>query len=174
MTKRLVELDSKIKQKFQGNYQLVGKAFLDNAKDGYLSTEQLIRLFEEANVHVNRDDFRLLVKIKDSTGRGQLNYSDFSKWLGTSIHPSEGFYFRHDSSMNSEQQFYLKNKQLKCPDLKVALTIDELEDLVWQKIGQQRKSILHAYKEIAGASETNGISAEKMKFQMKGWGLDLS
>jgi hypothetical protein len=37
--------------------------------------------------------------------------------------------------VNSEQKFYLKNKQLKCPDLKVALTTDELEDLVWQKIG---------------------------------------
>lgn len=86
------------------------KAYLSNAKDGYLSADQLLSLFEAVNVSVNHDDFRLLVKIKDSTGSGKLNYKDFCKWLGNSIHLSEGFYFRHDSSMNSEQQFYLKQK----------------------------------------------------------------
>jgi hypothetical protein len=37
---------------------------------------------------------------KDSTKRGKLGYADFSKWVGNSIHQSEGFYFRHDSIKN--------------------------------------------------------------------------
>jgi hypothetical protein len=37
---------------------------------------------------------------KDSTGKGRLGYADFSKWVGNSIHQSEGFYFRHDSVKN--------------------------------------------------------------------------
>jgi len=39
---------------------------------------------------------------KDSTKRGKLGYSDFSKWVGNSIHQSEGFYFRHDSIKNPQ------------------------------------------------------------------------
>lgn len=37
---------------------------------------------------------------KDSKKQGMINYSDFSKWVGTTIHMSEGFYFRHDSKIN--------------------------------------------------------------------------
>jgi hypothetical protein len=52
------------------DYQFVSKAYLSNAKNGYLSTDQLLALFETVNVSLNHDDFRLLVKIKDSTGKG--------------------------------------------------------------------------------------------------------
>ena len=37
---------------------------------------------------------------KDSKRKAKLNYTDFSKWLGGSIHMSESFYFRHDSVKN--------------------------------------------------------------------------
>ena len=40
------------------------------------------------------------MKEKDSFKKGNLCYADFSKWMGSAIHHSEGFYFRHDSIKN--------------------------------------------------------------------------
>jgi hypothetical protein len=37
---------------------------------------------------------------KDKKKKGKLNYEDFSAWVGSCIHQSEGFYFRHDSVRN--------------------------------------------------------------------------
>ena len=37
---------------------------------------------------------------KDSKKEGRINYPDFSKWLGNTIHMPQGFYFRHDSILN--------------------------------------------------------------------------
>ena len=42
----------------------------------------------------------MIDKSSKKDGSGQINYSDFSKWLGNSIHVTEGFYFRHDSKRN--------------------------------------------------------------------------
>jgi len=44
----------------------------------------------------------MLIKCKDSKRIGKLNYKDFSKWVGSSIEPSSGFYFRHDSERNPQ------------------------------------------------------------------------
>jgi len=43
------------------------------------------------------DDLLKLLKIKDRNGEGRIDFTDFSKWFGTAIHKSEGFFFRHDS-----------------------------------------------------------------------------
>jgi predicted phage tail protein len=49
---------------------------------------------------LNYNDLKKLMVDKDVKKLGKLNYPDFSKWLGGSIHMSESFYFRHDSIKN--------------------------------------------------------------------------
>lgn len=49
---------------------------------------------------LNFKDLNKLIQSKDTNNQGKLSYMDFSKWLGNSIHMSEGFYFRHDSIKN--------------------------------------------------------------------------
>jgi hypothetical protein len=49
---------------------------------------------------MNYDDLKKLLIDKDTKKIGKLSYTDFSRWMGTVIHQSEGFYFRHDSSKN--------------------------------------------------------------------------
>ena len=49
---------------------------------------------------INYNDLKKLIQDKDSKKVGKIGYTDFSKWLGNSIHLSEGFYFRHDSIKN--------------------------------------------------------------------------
>ena len=46
---------------------------------------------------------------KDAKGVGSLDYTDFSKWMGSSIEPSAGFYFRHDSIKNPQYERNLEN-----------------------------------------------------------------
>jgi hypothetical protein len=53
-----------------------------------------------SDIAVNYDDLAKLIKERDSKHEGKLNYEDFSAWVGNSIHMSEGFFFRHDSSRN--------------------------------------------------------------------------
>ena len=51
---------------------------------------------------LNYNDLVKLLYDKDTSKTGRLNYSDFSKWLGSAIHMSESFIFRHDSKKNPE------------------------------------------------------------------------
>jgi hypothetical protein len=61
------------------------------------------------------------MKDKDSLGRGKINYSDFSKWLGSAIHMSEGFFFRHDSIKNPHYELnLLRMEKDQGPDKKIA------------------------------------------------------
>ena len=47
-------------------------------------------------------ELKRIIEEKDARGSGRLSYADFSKWVGNSIHQSEGFYFRHDSVRNPQ------------------------------------------------------------------------
>ena len=70
-------------------------------KDGEISSEDIMRFFGDAAI--DSFDYLDLVKILadlDSKRKGTLNYNDFSKWMGSAIQKSEGFYFRHDSIKN--------------------------------------------------------------------------
>lgn len=49
---------------------------------------------------LNYNDLKKIMIDKDTKKRGLIGYSDFSKWLGSAIHMSEGFVFRHDSVKN--------------------------------------------------------------------------
>jgi len=79
----------------------VRKAFLilDTDYDGFITIEDLLKYFAN-ETEIDYDDLKKLINDKDSKKQGRLNYTDFSRWLGSTIHMSEGFYFRHDSIKN--------------------------------------------------------------------------
>lgn len=63
---------------------------------------------------------------------------DFSKWLGNSIHMSEGFYFRHDSIKNPQYERFLqyeeKNKGLDKKITNETLLKGDIEDTILEKM----------------------------------------
>lgn len=119
---RLKRLEAKIKVKFQNCFESVRKAFLtlDGDHDGYITLEDILKYFG-TDTDFNYKDLTKLIGAKTDDGRGYLSYTDFSKWLGTSIHLSEGFYFRHDSVKNPQLDKHLEEQErLKGNDKKVA------------------------------------------------------
>ena len=95
-----------IKTRFSNNFDSVRKAFLilDSDHDGLITNEDFLRIFgAETLADPNMvQDLKKLMKEKDSKKLGKINYEDFSAWVGSSIHQSEGFYFRHDSAINPQ------------------------------------------------------------------------
>lgn len=77
------------------------KAFLalDLDHDGFITTEDILKYFGNEK-DINYADLKKLMEDKASKTKGKISYYDFSKWLGSAIHMSEGFYFRHDSIKN--------------------------------------------------------------------------
>ena len=99
--KRLLKLESKLKQKFSNCYESVRKAFLalDGDYDGYITVEDILKYFGN-DPDLNYNDLIKLMIDHDENKKGRIGYSDFSKWFGNAIHCSSGFYFRHDSKKN--------------------------------------------------------------------------
>lgn len=64
-----------------------------------MTVEDLLQYFG-SDMNIDYNDLKKLITDKDSKKKGQLNYSDFSKWIGSTINQAEGFYFRHDSWKN--------------------------------------------------------------------------
>lgn len=102
--KRISDFERKVRSKFSQRFGSVNKAFLflDSDHDGYITIEDFMRNFSD--IAVNYDDLAKLIKERDSKREGRLNYEDFSAWVGNSIHMSEGFFFRHDSSRNPQYE----------------------------------------------------------------------
>jgi len=90
-----------IKQKFANNYVSVREAFLhlDADYDGFITVEDILRHFKPED-KIEYQDLKKLMIDKDAKREGKIGYTDFSRWLGGSIHQVAGFYFRHDSSKN--------------------------------------------------------------------------
>jgi hypothetical protein len=105
LTKKLKNLESILKKKFEKNWISVKKAFLDLDADydGYIKPEDIARYFSNES---NRVDFSELKQLMIHKGHknGLLDYTDFSKWVGSAIEPSAGFYFRHDSIRNPQYE----------------------------------------------------------------------
>jgi len=83
---------------------------LDSDYDGFIGVEDLMRHFGHEK-GVNYHDLKKLVHDKDSRKKGCIDYGDFSKWLGNTIHMSEGFYFRHDSVKNPQFDQNMRKKE---------------------------------------------------------------
>lgn len=110
ISKRLRSLDERIRIKFSQCFKEVRLAFLerDRDQDGYLTVQEILEFFERENEVVDREDLEKLFKLKSGQhSQGRMSYAEFCSWLGHSIHQGEGLYFRHDSSINFEQEQYM-------------------------------------------------------------------
>ena len=116
------------------------KAFLtlDGDYDGYITVEDILKYFG-TDTEINYSDLKKIMVDKDTKKHGRIGYTDFSKWLGSSIHMSEGFYFRHDSTknpfyeMNREKEASSNLSQDKKEVIKCLLTGD-VENMILQKM----------------------------------------
>jgi len=57
---------------------------LDSDYDGYITVEDMLRYLGN-DLNINYDDLKKLITDKDSKKRGMLSYSDFSRWIGSTI-----------------------------------------------------------------------------------------
>jgi hypothetical protein len=119
----VLELEKFLKKKFGNCFQKVRKAFLalDNDYDGYIDVQDMLRYFGDQE-KIDYNDLKKLLTDKDSNRKGKLSYSDFSKWIGSTINQSEGFYFRHDSIKNpgfdtSVKKYNLNNELTQAASL---------------------------------------------------------
>ncbi len=100
MAEMVKALDQELKKKLGNNFNSVRKAWLelDEKHIGYITAEEIARFLGASGQ--KRFDFTLLeilVKMRASNLNTRIFYKDFCSWLGSSIEPTEAFYFRHDS-----------------------------------------------------------------------------
>lgn len=96
-------LDVALKKKLSIDFNSVRKAFLaiDDNHVGYITAESLAK-FLGASKQKNFDFtlLEILIKLHTKGRKTRVNYNDFCGWLGSSIEPTETFFFRHDSKKN--------------------------------------------------------------------------
>jgi len=160
----------------------VKKAFLalDTDYDGYITVEDILKYFG-TDKELNYDDLKKIMIDKDSKKQGKIGYSDFSKWLGSAIHMSEGFYYRHDSIKNPELESVIEkwNKTTMGADRKNAAQcllrkpVSEIEYKIFEKIKFQWKTLRKAFLDM-NIEKTGEISKNEFKFYLHFWGMDIS
>ena len=98
-----------MKKKFSNCFEEVNKAFikLDSDYDGFITIEDILKYFGN-ETDLNYNDLKKLMKDKDSKKEGKISYNDFSKWLGNTIHSTQGCYFRMNSYKNPEYELNLQ------------------------------------------------------------------
>ena len=72
-----------------------------------VTIEDFLTFFGTAQA-IDYADLQKLLEVKDRNGKGRLDFGDFSKWFGSAIHKSEGFYFRHDTKKVNPEFDYNK------------------------------------------------------------------
>lgn len=103
---------------------------------------------------------------------------DFSKWLGNSIHQSEGFYFRHDSIKNPQYERFMSIEEFNKADDKLQANIclikgDEIEEKILEKIKFQWKTLRKAFMNL-NIEKTGKISKREFMFYLEFWGITIS
>jgi Ca2+-binding EF-hand superfamily protein len=88
LAERLKKLEKILKEKFANQWESVRKAFLalDSDHDGYITVEDILRHFSQEKGLLNYNDLKKIIYDKDSKKRGNIPYTDFSKWVGNAIH----------------------------------------------------------------------------------------
>lgn len=123
---------------------------LDEDYNGTIGIDDLLRYFG-SDLKMDFNDLKKILKDKDSNGKGRLNYSDFSKWIGSTINQSEGFYFRHDSWKNPgfEKNLLKYNKNFESiQPSNIAANSEDLEAKVLSKIQFQWKTLRKAFTNL--------------------------
>jgi len=176
---RLLVLEKKLKTKFSNCYESVRKAFLalDTDYDGFITVEDILKYFGN-EPGLNYNDLKKIMIDKDHKKQGKIGYSDFSKWLGSAIHMSEGFYFRHDSIKNP---FYERNLEKMAnsaleKDKKLAskaIMKGDMEKKILMKMQVQWKTIRKAFTDL-NMEKTGKISQREFKFFLDFWGMDVT
>lgn len=115
----MLKLETLLKTKFNSTFESVRHAFLilDKDRNGFIEVDDLLMHFAN-ETEIDYDDLKKLLIDKDTKKLGKLTYTDFSRWLGTSIHLSEGFYFRHDSIKNPQFEDNMRNFNQTVQNLK--------------------------------------------------------
>ena len=150
---KLLQLDRAIRAKVASKYASVREAFLklDLDHDGWIQPQDFVQAFG-THMEMPFQDLMKIMNDKSSKedGSGQLNYSDFSKWLGNSIHVTEGFYFRHDSKRNPDYDRHQSGQDQGIKRNAAEHLMGEGDVLVKliNKIRQQWKTVRKAFRDF--------------------------
>lgn len=103
MADKVKALEQELKKKLNCNFNSVRKAFLelDEKHIGYITAEEIAKFLGASTQ--KRFDYTLLeilIKMRTANLGTKVFYKDFCAWLGSSVEPTEGYYFRHDSMKN--------------------------------------------------------------------------
>lgn len=115
---KLLELE--LKKKLGSNFNSVRKAFLelDQKHIGYITPEEIAKFLGAS--HQRKFDYTLLeilIKMRTSNLSTRIYYRDFCSWLGNSVEPTEGYYFRHDSMKNPQYELNMqKSREHQAPN----------------------------------------------------------
>jgi len=166
-----------IKEKFQNCFQKVQKAFLalDSDHDGFIAVEDFMR-YLGSDLKIDYDDLKKLIKDKDSKGRGQLSYADFSRWIGSTINQPEGFYFRHDSSKNPQYDSQQTKYHEAVGAFKKAtdpIKQSDLEAKIFTKIQYQWKTLRKAFTNL-NFDKSGAIRPQELRYMLNYWGIDVT
>lgn len=101
-----------MKSKLAVNYGNVKRAFLDldKAGNGSISPEELAKLFKygsskadaSGDQTLDYSTLEYLIKLRTKQTHSHISYAKFCEWFGSTIAPTEAFYFRHDSHKNPQ------------------------------------------------------------------------
>jgi Ca2+-binding EF-hand superfamily protein len=109
--------------------------------------------------------------------KGYLDFTDFSKWMGSSIQPSAGFYFRHDSIKNPQYERNLEtllsknDKNTKV--VREKMTENKFLSSFVEKVQFQWKTLKKAFTDL-NTAKSGAIMPKELKNYMKHWGYYLT
>lgn len=128
------------------------------------------------DLNIDYDDLKKLITDKDSKKKGKLSYSDFSRWIGSTINQSEGFYFRHDSWKNPQFDTNLHkfNKTVaSIHQSNIDANNNNLEARVLAKIQYQWKTLRKAFTNL-NFDKTGMIKPEELRHMLTFWGIEVT
>lgn len=103
MAEKVKQLELEIKKRLASNFNSVRKAFLelDEKHIGYITAEEIAKFLGASQQQkFDYTSLEILIKMKTKNLGQRVYYKDFCTWLGSTVEPTEGFYFRHDSVKN--------------------------------------------------------------------------
>lgn len=154
------------------------KAFLDLDLDydGYIKPEDIARFFVNESNRINFDELEQLMTQRGKK-KGFLDFRDFSRWMGISIQPSGGFFFRHDSVRNPQYEINLE-KLLSKNEKNIKIVRDKMTQNDFlkkfiEKVQFQWKTLKKAFTDLNSA-RSGAILPKELNNFMKHWGFYLN